>query len=152
MFVNTPADLDVALDWFTNIEPILRNAKEIIDLLNPTVDQVNIAVKAITAGRLDVAERTLSQAKAATDTQFEDLHGWIKTPTAQDIHSKASHLRTQQARVVAAADLLTTARAGAPLGPKLIAFQQVATVYNTEVKTMNETLAALRAKAPGAPR
>lgn len=153
MFVNTPADLNAALDWFTNIEPILRNAKEIIGLLNPTVEQVNTAVKAIDDGRLDVAERTLSQVKAATDTQFEDLQGRIKTPTAQDIYSKASHLRTQQARVVAAAaDLLTTARAAAPLDSKLIAFRQVATVYNTEVKTMNKTLDALRAKAPGAPR
>ncbi|MGH3869719.1 MAG: VWA domain-containing protein [Pseudonocardiaceae bacterium] len=153
MFVNTPADLNAALDWFTNIEPILVNAKEIIDLLNPTVDQLTSAVNAITDGRLDVAERTLNQAKVATDTQFEDLQGRIKTPTAQDIHSKASHLRTQQARVAAAAaDLLTTARAPAPLGPELTAFDQVANVYNAEATTMNETLAALRDKAPRAPR
>ncbi len=66
--------------WFTNIEPILRNAKEIIDLLNPTVEQVNVAVKAITDGRLDVAERTLGQAgSVTTDTEFEDIQGRVKT-------------------------------------------------------------------------
>ncbi|MGH3806039.1 MAG: VWA domain-containing protein [Pseudonocardiaceae bacterium] len=153
-FVNTPADLNAALDWFTNIEPILRNAKEIIGLLNLTVDQLQIAVDAIIKdGRLDVAERTLDQVKVATDTQFEDLQGRIKTPTAQDIYSKASHLRTQQARVVAAvADLLTTARAGAPLDPKRTALEQVVKVYNTEVDTMIATLNAPRATAPGAPR
>lgn len=156
MFVNTPSDLDAALGWFTNIEPVLRNANEIIDILNPTVEQVNTAVKAIIDSRLDVAEHTLDQARSAitdTDTEFEDLDGRTKTPAAQDIHSRASNLRTQQGRIVAtAADLLSTARSGSPLGPKLAAFEQVATDYNNEVNTMNEALAALRAEAPVTPR
>jgi hypothetical protein len=152
MFVNTPSDLDTALGWFTNIEPVLRNAQQIVDVLNPTVEKVNTAVKAITEGRLDVAERTLNQARSAiteTDSQFEDLQSWAKTPEAQDIHGKASNLRTQQGHIVASAvDLLATARAGSPLAPKLTAFKQVATAYNNEVNTMNKALAALRAKVP----
>jgi hypothetical protein len=152
MFVNTPAGLDAALDWFANIEPILHNANEIVGILNPTVEQVNTAVKAITDGRLDVAEHTLDQARSAitnTDTEFEDLQGRAKTPAAQNIHGRASNLLTQQERIVAsAADLLNAARSGSPLGPKLITFGQVATAYNHEVSTMNEAIAALRAKAP----
>ncbi|MEQ4303657.1 VWA domain-containing protein [Plantactinospora sp. B6F1] len=152
MFVDTPGELDAALDWFTNIEPVLRNAKEIIDILNPAVEQVNAAVKAVGTGRLDTAERTLDRARnvlASTDTEFEDLQGRAKTATARDIHDRASRLRAQQQRVVRSAeDLLETARSGTPLGPKHAAFERVATRYNDEVNAMNEALAALRAKAP----
>ncbi|MDQ3764424.1 MAG: VWA domain-containing protein [Actinomycetota bacterium] len=156
MFVNTPSDLDAALGWFTNTEPVLRHAQQIVNILNPTVEKVNTAVKAITDGRLDVAERTLSQARSAiteTDTEFEGLRSWAKTPKAQDIHGRASNLRTQQGHVVASAtDLLDTARAGSPLGLKLTAFEQVATAYNNEVSRMNEALAALRAKVSAGQR
>lgn len=150
MLVNTPSELDAALHWFTNIEPVLRNAQEIINILNPTVEQVNTAVQAIIDGRFDMAENTLNQARSAiTDTEFEDLQGRAKTPEAQDIHSRASHLRTQQERVIATAtDLLDTARSGSPLSAELATFEQVATDYNTKVNNMNEALAALRAKAP----
>lgn len=156
MFVNTPSDLDAALGWFTNIEPVLRTAQQIVNILNPTVENVNTAVTAITAGRLDVAQRTLNQARTAitgTDTQFEDLRSWAKTPEVQDIHGRASSLRAQQGHVVAsAADLLDTARAGSPLGPKLTTFKQVATAYNNEVNSMNRALAALRAEVPAGRR
>ncbi|MDG4789175.1 VWA domain-containing protein [Micromonospora sp. WMMD1102] len=156
MFVDTPGQLDAALDWFTNIEPVLRNAKEIVDILNPAVEQVNSAVAAVGTGRLDTAERTLDRARAAiasTDTEFEDLQGRAKNATARDIHARASRLRAQQQRVVKSADdLVGTARSGTPLGPKHAAFERVATDYNNEVKAMNEALAALRAKAPRSTR
>ena len=152
LFVKTPSELDGALHWFTNLEPVLHDAQEIINILNPAVERVNTAVKAIDDGRLDVAENTLNQARSAitnTDTQFDDLQSRIKTPEAQDLHNRASQLRAQQGRVVAAAaDLLATARSRSPLDPQLTAFKQVATDYNTEVKSMNEALTALRAKAP----
>ncbi|GIG92717.1 hypothetical protein [Plantactinospora endophytica] len=156
MFVDTPGQLDAALDWFTNIEPVLRNAKEIVDILNPAVQRVNSAVKAVTDGRLDTAERTLDGARevlSRTDTEFEDLQARAKTATARDIHGRASRLRSQQQRVVDSADdLLRTARSGNPLGEKHAAFERVATDYNTEADAMNQALATLRAKAPAGTR
>jgi hypothetical protein len=155
-FVNTPAELDAAVNWFTNAEPVMRDAQKIIDVLNPTVDRVNTAVKAITDGHLDTAESTLNDARSTitnTDAELNNLQDRTKTPIARDIHDRAAHLRIQQGRVVTAAvDLLDAARSHSPLDAKLAAFQQVATDYNREVNGMNDALNALRATGPAAGR
>ncbi|MDN3356394.1 hypothetical protein [Actinomadura sp. DC4] len=151
-YADSPAKLSATLNWFANVEPVLRNAKKIVDILNPAVDLVNSAVKAIEDDRLDIASRDLGRARGAiddTDTAFEDLQGRTKTPAERDIHARAARLRSRQRRVVAAAgDLLDAARSGAPEDPRLTAFRQVATGYNTEVNAMNQALARLRATFP----
>jgi hypothetical protein len=152
MFVETAGDLDAALEWFTNVEPVLRNAKAVIDVLNPTVDTVNEAVAAVGEGRLDVAERRLTTARGgitAADTAFEDLDGRTGTTAAADLNRRALLLKDLQHDVVeSASTLLADARDGRPLGPGHDAFTQVANGYNAEVTAMNEALAALRATAP----
>lgn len=151
-YADSPAQLNATLNWFANVEPVLRNAKKIVDILNPAVDQVNGAVNAIEDDRLDIANRDLSRARGAindTDTAFEDLQGRTKTPAERDIDARAARLRLLQRRVVTAADaVLTAARSGAPQEPKLEIFREVATAYNTEVNGMNHALARLRATFP----
>jgi hypothetical protein len=151
-YADTAAQLNATLNWFANVEPVLRNAKKIVDILNPAVDQVNGAVNAIEDDRLDIANRDLGRARGAindTDTAFEDLQGRIKTPAERDIDARAARLRLLQRRVVKAADaVLTAARSGAPEEPKLAIFRKVATAYNTEVNGMNRALARLRATFP----
>jgi hypothetical protein len=151
-YADSPAQLNATLNWFANVEPVLRNAKKIVDILNPAVDQVNGAVNAIEDDRLDIANRDLSRARRAindTDTAFEDLQGRTKTPAERDIDARAARLRLLQRRVVKAANaVLTAARSGAPQEPKLAIFRNVATAYNNEVKGMNHALARLRATFP----
>lgn len=153
VFAHTRADLDAALEWSTNTEPVLRNATKIVDVLNPAVSRINTAVQEITEGRLDEAGRNLDRAREPhVGTEFEDLAGRAKTPEGRDINDRASNLRTRQKTVLDAADrLLEAARSKSPLGPRHEAFQAAAAAYNTQVDAMNEALAALRAKAP-APR
>ncbi|MFI5843254.1 VWA domain-containing protein [Catenuloplanes sp. NPDC051500] len=152
MFVETADDLNAALEWFTNVEPVLRNAKAVIDVLNPTVDTVNEAVTAVGEGRLDVADRRLTAARdgiTAADTAFEDLDGRTGTAAAADLNRRALLLKDLQRDVVeSASTLLADARDGKPLGPGHDAFTGVANGYNAEVTAMNEALAALRATAP----
>ncbi|MDP9793853.1 hypothetical protein J2S43_002365 [Catenuloplanes nepalensis] len=152
MFVETSAGLDAALDWFTNVEPVLRNAKAVIDVLNPTVNTVNEAVAATMDGRLDVAERRIGSAKdaiTAADAAFEDLDGRTGTEAAADLNRRARKLKDLQRGVVESAEtLLADARDGRPLGPGHTAFAAVAEGYNAEVDAMNNALAALRATAP----
>ncbi|THA34963.1 VWA domain-containing protein [Streptomyces sp. A1547] len=152
VFANTRADLDAALEWSTNTEPVLRNATKIVDVLNPAVTRINTAAREITDGRLDEAGQNLDRAREPhIGTEFEDLGGRAKTPEGRDINDRAAKLREQQKTVLEAADrLLEAARSKAPLGPRHEAFERAATDYNTQVDAMNKALAALRAKAPAA--
>ncbi len=151
-FVDDPGELDAAVDWLTNTEPVLRDAQKIVDVLNPAVDQVNAAVKAITDGRLGAAETTLEAARSAvadTDAELADLADRT-TPEARDVHTRAANLRGHQERVVAAAgELLDAARSDASLDQELAAFQRVAQDYNREVNAMNDAITALRATVAG---
>ncbi|NUT98397.1 MAG: VWA domain-containing protein [Saccharothrix sp.] len=152
MFTADPAQLEAAMDWFANVEPVLRNANRLVDILNPTVEQVTDVVAAIREGRLDVADRVLGQARlaiTATDTEYEDLRGRGKTPLAQQVQSLATRLRTHQSRLVeSATNLLEGARAGEALDPGIDEVRRVADEYNTEARAMNDILANLRAGAP----
>jgi len=151
-YADSPRQLNALLNWYANIEPVLRNAKKIVDILNPAVDQVNGAVNAIEDDRLDIADRDLSRARGAitdTDTAFDDLQGRTKTPAERDIDARAARLRLLQRRVVKAANaVLAAARSGAPEEPKLALYRSIATAYNTEVEGMNHALARLRATFP----
>ncbi|GAB3968817.1 hypothetical protein GCM10029978_038950 [Actinoallomurus acanthiterrae] len=151
-YADSAAQLKAILNWYANVEPVLRNAKKIVDILNPAVNLVNSAVEAIDDDRLDTANRDLGRARGAiddTDTAFEDLQGRTKTPAERDIHARAARLRTLQRGVVkAAVALLDAARSGASEEPRLTAFRQVATAYNTEVNAMNGALTRLRATFP----
>ncbi|MER7461894.1 hypothetical protein [Streptomyces sp. NPDC097981] len=152
VFADTPSDLDAALEWSTNTEPVLRNATKIVDVLNPAVTRINTAVQEIGEGRLKEAGQNLDRAREPhVGTEFEDLGGRTKTPEARDIGDRASRLREQQRTVLDAADrLLEAARSKASLGARHEAFEKAATDYNTQVDAMNKALAALRAKAPAA--
>ncbi|MEV0966227.1 hypothetical protein AB0J25_27210 [Streptomyces sp. NPDC049910] len=151
-FAETPEQLNDTLDWFTNVEPLLRNSQEVISILNPPVEQVNRGVKAITEGRLDTAETTLAGAREAmlgAEVEVQDLAGRAKTPEARDLHAGAVRLRTlQQDVVTAAGDALDAARAGEQLKPTLGAYEEAANEYNDAVAAMNTTLAVLRARSP----
>lgn len=154
MFVDTEAELTAALDWFANIEPVLRGATEIVRVLNAAVERVNTAVRAIEDGRLDVAERELDAATpqaSSAEGDFDDLTGRTKTAHARDLHTRAVNLRVRLGRVVtAAAALLDAARSGAPIEAEQAAFRTAATAYNNEVTSMDEALAAVRATSPKA--
>ncbi|MFF0580102.1 vWA domain-containing protein [Streptosporangium saharense] len=149
-FATTPAELSTTLDWFTNTEPVLRDAQEIVDLLNPTVDKLKAAAQAVTEGRLDAAERTLAETgSTVADTRYEDLRGRAATPVARDLIAIADRLRRQQRRAVEATEaLLAAARAGEPLSGGLENLGTVAKVYNDEIAVMNKALGALRATNP----
>ena len=150
-FAETPEELDSTVEWVTNTEPVLRDAQSVVDTLNGTVDKVNTAVRATVDGRLDAAEENLSAAgDAVTDDPFEDLEARRKTTSSQEVHDRAAGLRDLQGRLVDAAErLLSAAQSGEPLTERLAEFKQVADKYNTEVHSMNQTLATLRAEGPG---
>ncbi|WP_018681621.1 hypothetical protein [Actinokineospora enzanensis] len=143
-----------ALDWFTNVEPVLRSATQVVDAFNPTVAKVDQAVQAIIDGRLDVAARTLDEVKPTTaDAEFENLRTRARTPDAVALHTKALSLRDRQRDVLdSASRLLDTARSGSPLGQRLTGYQQAADNYNANVDDINRMLAQLRAQAPGGGR
>ncbi|WP_432197666.1 hypothetical protein [Streptomyces sp. bgisy027] len=151
-FAETPQQLNDTLEWFTNVEPVLRNSQGVISILNPPVEKVNKGVQAIVDGRLDTAETTLADARKSmvgTEVEVEDLAGRAKTPEASDLHTGAVRLRRLQEDVVTAAEAaLDAARAGRPLKQTLDAYKEAATEYNDKVATMNTTLAKLRAKSP----
>lgn len=156
LFATDQAGLDAALEFFTNTEPVLRNAREIVDALNPAVDKLNQAVTAITDGRLDTAETQLAEAKSAagqTGTRFTDLGGRAKTPAVQEIHRQAQALARLQERLLeAATDMLSAARAARPLGVTGDDFRRLAADYNGTVDRVNKAVAALRASAPAGAR
>ncbi|MEU3645207.1 toll/interleukin-1 receptor domain-containing protein [Lentzea sp. NPDC034063] len=146
-----PAQLQAALDWIANVEPVLRSARDVVDTLNPVVKQIDTAAQAVVDGRLDVADRTLSAIKPpAADTEFANLESRAKTPDAVEVHRRAAELRDRQRKAVPAVKaLLDLARAGKPLGAELTAFRRDADLYNSEVDTLNELLARMRASGPG---
>lgn len=156
VFADNPDELDASLDWFTNVEPVLRSAQQVVESLNPAVNQVDEAVRATIGGRLDVAERALEAARNATaisDAPFDDLRSRVRTPPAKDAYDRATALRSLQSRVVSdAAALLEAAQSAEQLEPRLEAFRRTADDYNRQVDELNNTLAALRAAGPGGDR
>ncbi|MCK2239141.1 MULTISPECIES: VWA domain-containing protein [unclassified Crossiella] len=156
LFAADQAGLDAALEFVTNTEPVLRYAKEIVDILNPTVERVNTAATATVDGRLDLAETTLAEARESagqTGLRFDGLRDRARTQQTQDLQRQADTLRAQLDRILAAANgLLATARSAESLDPGLTAFRGLAADYNAKVTSMNKAIAALRATAPAAPR
>ncbi len=149
-----PAELQAALDWIANVEPVLRSAQDVVDILNPVANQLNDSAQAIVDGRLDVAERTLAAIKPATaDTEFDNLESRAKTSDATEVSHRAVALRNRQKNAVpAVAALLDLAKAGRPFSTELAAFRHDADLYNAEVDTLNKLLARMRAGGPGGHR
>ncbi|GAA1308304.1 VWA domain-containing protein [Saccharothrix xinjiangensis] len=151
---DSPDELRAALEWVTNVEPVLRSARQVIDIFDPTVARLDEAVQAIVDGRLDVADRAIDDVAPITaEAEFENLRSRARTPAAVDLHAKAVQLRDRQARVIEAArQLLDAARSGTPFDERFEAFRRAAEDYNAQVDAVNEVLAALRATSPGATR
>lgn len=149
-FARTVEDLDEAVNWFTNTEPVLRSAQEVINTLNGAVGQVNTAVEAITAGRLAVGRSALARARSVTTgTRLKDLRGRAKDAATKAIHQQTSALDGKRMQVLAAAESLLAAAGGAhSLGPALAEFERVAKAYNGGADAVNGELAALRRTSP----
>ena len=149
-----PGELQAALEWIANVEPVLRSASDVVEILNPVANQVNDAAKAIVDGRLDVADRTLSAVEPATaDTEFENLRTRAKTPETVEVYNRAAALRDRQRNAVTAVSaLLETAQSGTPFTGELADFRHEADLYNAEVDALNTLLARLRATGPGGRR
>ncbi|MEV0616705.1 hypothetical protein AB0I81_25540 [Nonomuraea sp. NPDC050404] len=144
LYAGTPEQLRAALDWFTNVEPVLENATRVTGALNTTVGRIEAALKAVGDGRADVADRELRRAAATrVDTELEDLAGRAKTPAARDIHTRAADLRAHQTRLLDGARRVT----GGDLAA-LASLERAADDYNDKVKRMNEAIDALRATLP----
>jgi hypothetical protein len=146
-----PAQLQAALDWIANVEPVLRSAGDVVDILNPVVKQLNDTAEAVVDGRLDVAERTLAAIRpAAAETEFANLESRAKSPDAVEVHDRAVKLRDWQRNAVPTVKaILDLAKAGKPFGPELTAFRHNADLYNNDVDTLNKLLAQMRARGPG---
>ncbi|KOX21243.1 hypothetical protein ADK67_27750 [Saccharothrix sp. NRRL B-16348] len=151
---DSPDELRAALEWVTNVEPVLRSADRVIDMFDPAVARLNEAVQAIVDGRLDIAGRIIDDVAPITaDDEFAELRGRARTSVARDLHAKTLQLRERQGRVVdAARQLLDVARSGAPFTDRFESFQRAADDYNAQVDAINEILAALRASSPGGTR
>ncbi|HTI22942.1 MAG TPA: VWA domain-containing protein [Kutzneria sp.] len=149
-----PAQLQAALDWIANVEPVLRSARDVVDTLNPVAKQLNDSAQAVVDGRLDVAERTLAAIKPVTaDTEFDNLKSRAKTTDAVEVYNRAMALRDKQTNAVPAVrQLLDLAKAGKSFGAELTAFRHQADLYNTEVDALNALLARMRASGPGGQR
>ncbi|MDQ2586049.1 VWA domain-containing protein [Saccharothrix yanglingensis] len=151
---DSPDELRAALDWVTDVEPVLRSANQVVNVFDPAVAKLNEAVRAIADGRLDVADRTIDDiAPVTADAEFENLRSRARTPAAIDLHAETLELRDRQGQVVEEArGLLAAARSGTPFGERFEAFQRAAEDYNAQVDVINEVLAALPATSPGATR
>ncbi|WP_433229503.1 hypothetical protein [Actinomadura formosensis] len=151
VFADDPAKLNAALEWLTNTQPVLREAKQVIDVLNPAVSQVEAARTAIDEGRFDSAERHLDRAGSVNVTgPLDGLESRAKTAQARDTYVKARQLRAQQRRVVASGrDLLEAARAGRSHESELAAYRTAVTTYNARANALTDALNTLRAAAPG---
>lgn len=149
-----PEELQAALEWIANVEPVLRSASDVVDILNPVAKQVNDTARAVVDGRLDVAERTLSAVEPATaDTEFDNLGTRAKTPETIEVYQRAVALRDRQRNAVTAVStLLDVARSGKPFTAELADFRHEADLYNTDVDALNTLLARLRAAGPGGRR
>ncbi|KUN58142.1 hypothetical protein AQJ46_43830 [Streptomyces canus] len=153
VLADTPQELQTAVDWYANDEPVMRGARKVIDALNPAAEQVDAAVRAIDGGRFEAAEKHLGTARGAdarVSSVLEDLAGRTKKATEADIHARAARLRDRQRRVIAAAgELLDAERSGAAGSSyHRAAYGRAADAYNTEVEALNMTLAKLRDAAP----
>ncbi|MEA5362911.1 VWA domain-containing protein [Amycolatopsis sp., V23-08] len=146
-----PAELQAALDWIANVEPVLRSAHDVVGALNPVAKQLNDAAQAVVDGRMDVADRTLAAIKpASADVEFSNLESRAKTPDAIEVYRRATSLRDRQKNAVpAVTGLLDLARAGKPFAAELTAFRHEADLYNSEVDVLNTLLARMRAAGPG---
>ncbi|MEV5888647.1 hypothetical protein [Nonomuraea fuscirosea] len=144
LYAGTPEQLRAALDWFTNVEPVLENATRVVNALNATVGRIEAALKASRDGRADVADRELRPAVVTrVDTELDDLAGRAKTPAARDIHTRAADLRAHQIRLLDGARRVAD---GDPTAPASL--ERAVDDYNDKVKRMNEALDALRATLP----
>ncbi|MGF0175969.1 hypothetical protein ACQF36_37555 [Streptomyces sp. Marseille-Q5077] len=153
LLVDTLPELEAAVDWYANDEPVLRGARKVVDALNPAVEQVDAAVQAIDEGRFEAAEGHLRTARGADPrvrAVLDDLAGRTKNPTERDINAHATQLRDRQRRVIEAADeLLATERSRTAGSPEpRTAYRRAADAYNTEAEALNKTLAKLRAESP----
>jgi hypothetical protein len=149
-----PGELQAALEWIANVEPVLRSASDVVDILNPAAKQINDTAQAVVDGRLDVAERTLSAIEPVdADTEFDNLGTRAKTPETVEVYNRAVALRDRQRNAVTAVSaLVEAARSGKPFTTELADFRREADLYNTEVDALNTLLARLRATGPGGRR
>lgn len=151
VLAQNPEELQAALEWIANVEPVLRSAREVVDLLNPVAKQIDAAAQAVVDGRLDVADRTLAETEPVTaETEFTNLRSRAKTPDAVEVHQRATGLRDRQQKAVSAVKRLRDlAKEGKPLGAEFAAFRREAELYNSDVDTLNKLLARMRASGPG---
>ncbi|EMD26472.1 vWA domain-containing protein [Amycolatopsis azurea] len=149
-----PAELQAALDWIANVEPVLRSAQDVVGILNPVAKQLNDAAQAAVDGRLDVADRTLAAIKpVSADAEFENLKSRAKTPDAVEVSDRTVALRDRQKNAVPAVTaLVDLAKAGKSFTAELTAFRHDADLYNSEVSALNTLLAKMRAAGPGGHR
>ena len=149
-----PGELQAALEWIANVEPVLRSASDVVDILNPAAKQINDTAQAVVDGRLDIAERTLSAIEPVdADTEFDNLGTRAKTPETVEVYHRAVALRDRQRNAVTAVSaLVEVARSGTPFTAELSDFRREADRYNTEVDALNTLLARLRATGPGGQR
>ncbi|SDM41449.1 hypothetical protein SAMN04488074_12147 [Lentzea albidocapillata subsp. violacea] len=154
-FATSPDELRRHLDWFANVEPVLRSSQSVVNVLNPAVEKLNTATTAIRNGRFDVADAALTDARdAVVDLEIEDLDSRIgSSADAVRLRDKAVRLRTLQTEVVAAAGtLIGSARSGEDLTDPLAGYSRAADAYNAEAGTMTKALTDLRALGPGGRR
>jgi hypothetical protein len=153
-FTNSPEDLKRALAWFTTIEPVLRSSQSVVTVLNPTVDKLNSATEAVKSGRFDLADSALAEAKdAVVDIEIKDLDGRTASAEAVRLRDMAVQLRTlQTAVIVAAEELLDSARSGRNLTEPLVVYTRAADGYNAVAREMTDELTSLRANGPGGTR
>ncbi|GGU03181.1 hypothetical protein GCM10010208_29150 [Actinomadura livida] len=151
VFAADPARLTAALEWFTNTQPVLQEARKVTDVLNAAVGQVEAARAAIEDGRLDFADDQLDRAGAADiGAALEALKHRATTPQARDIHRKARRLYSQQRRVVQSGrDLLEASRDGRSRDGEFAAYRAAVVTYNQQADALKRALDALRATAPG---
>lgn len=151
VFASDPARLAAALEWFTNTQPVLQEARKITDALNPAVRQVEAARTAIDDGRFDSAQDHLDRAGSVDITAtLEALENRATTPSARDVHAKAKRLSSQQRRVVASGRDLLDATRGGSRDAEFTAYRTAVVAYNRQADALKSALDGLRRTAPEA--
>ncbi|MCD5311032.1 hypothetical protein [Kineosporia babensis] len=152
VYADTSAELDEMLYWYTNVEPLVRSANDIADILNPTAAEVEFAAQSIRGGRLDNAEVSLDAAAEElqrTKLTFEDLRSRTSTTEGQRIGALAGRLRQQQEKLVSSVRTLRRLAAREqPLSRAFEDFQKAAVEYNSDADDLNSEVRTLRAQAP----
>ncbi|MEV6242248.1 VWA domain-containing protein [Lentzea sp. NPDC051838] len=153
-FADSPDELRRTLDWFTTVEPVLRSAQSVVNVLNPTVDKLNAATEAMKSGRFDLADSALAEARqAVVDIEIKDLDGRTASAEAVGVRDRAVRLRSLQSEVIGAADALAReARSGRNLTEPLAVYTKAAESYNDEAARMTAELTRLRGLGPGGTR